>query len=86
MYWFNRVGIIMSGHKCVWAQSCLGTIMPGHKRGWAQTWMGQTCVGTVMWSQLCGPNHVWAQTWWNPGEHLVVSLENIDQCISLEKI
>ena len=30
--------------------SCLGTNVSGHKRVWAQS---------------CGPNHVWAQTWWN---------------------
>ena len=30
--------------------SCWGTNVPGHRRVWAQS---------------CGPNHVWAQTWWN---------------------
>ena len=62
--------------KCVWAQSCLGTIVPGHNRVWAQSCLGtivsghnrvlaQSCLGTVVWAQSCGPNHVWAQTWWN---------------------
>ena len=43
----------MSGHKCVWAQTCVGTIVCGHNRVWAQT-----CVGTIM----SGHNRVWAQT------------------------
>ena len=37
----------VSGHKRVWAQSCLGT-----KRVWVQT-----CVGTI----VCGHNRVWVQ-------------------------
>ena len=43
----------MSGHKCVWAQTCVGIIVCGHKRVWAQT-----CVGTI----VCGHKRVWAQT------------------------
>ena len=61
--------IIMSRHNRFWAQTCLGTKVSGHKRVWAQTCLGtnvsghklvwaQTCVGTVVWAQLCGPNHV----------------------------
>ena len=38
----------VSGHKCVWAQSCLGTIESGHNRVWAQS-----CLGTVVWVQSC---------------------------------
>ena len=30
--------------------------MSGPNRGWAQT-----CLGT----NVCGPNHVWEQAWWN---------------------
>ena len=43
----------MCGHKCVWAQTCVGTIVSGHKRVWTQT-----CVGT----NVCGHNRVWAQS------------------------
>ena len=54
----------MSGHKCVWAQmcvgtfvlwaqSCVGTIVYGHNRVWAQS-----CLGTI----VSGHNRVWAQT------------------------
>ena len=45
--------IIMSGHKRVWAQTCVGTNVCGHKRVWAQT-----CVGT----NVSGHKHVWART------------------------
>ena len=73
MYVHNHVGIIMYGHKFVWAQTCVGTNVFGHKRVWPQTCVGtnvsrhkpvwaQTCVGTVMWSQSCGHNHVCAHT------------------------
>ena len=44
------LGTIISGHNRVWAQICLGTNVSGHKRVLAQS---------------CGPNYVWAQTWWN---------------------
>ena len=54
---------IMSGHKRVWAQTCLGTIMYGHNRvgtimsGHKCVW-AQTCVGT----NVSGHTRVWAQT------------------------
>ena len=54
------LGTVVSGHNRAWAQSCLGTIVSGHNRVWAQSFLG-----TVVWAQSCGPNHVWAQTWWN---------------------
>ena len=56
-----------SGHKCVWAQTCVGTIVCGHNRVWAQPCLGtivcghnrvsaQTCLGTIVWAQSCmGP-------------------------------
>ena len=47
------MGTIVSGHKRVWAQSCVGTIVCGHNRVWAQT-----CVDT----NVCGHNRVWAQS------------------------
>ena len=40
-------GTNVSGHKHVWAQSCLGTIVSGHNRVWAQS---------------CGLKYVWAQS------------------------
>ena len=58
------LGTIVSGHNRVWAQSCLGTFESGHNRVWAQSCKAQ-CLGTVVCAQSCGPNHVWAQTWWN---------------------
>ena len=59
----------MSGHKCVWAQTCVGTNVCGHKHVWAQSCLGtnvcghnrvwaQTCVGTI----VSGHNRVWAQS------------------------
>ena len=47
------VGTIVCGHKRVRAQMCVGTIVCGHKRVWAQS-----CVGTI----VCGHNRVWAQS------------------------
>ena len=59
----------MSGHKCVWAQSCLGTNVCEHNRVWVQT-----CLGTIVswhnrvWAQSClgtivsGHNRVWTQS------------------------
>ena len=41
------------GHKCVWAQTCLGTNVSGHKRVWAQARLG---------TNMCGHKRVWAQT------------------------
>ena len=35
----------MSGHKRVWAQTCLGTNVSGHKRVWAQTCQGTNFSG-----------------------------------------
>ena len=49
----------ISGHKCVWAQTCVGTNVCGHNRVWAQScghkcvW-AQTCLGTI----VCGHNRV----------------------------
>ena len=65
------LGTVVSGHNRVWAQSCLGTIVSGHNRVWAQSCLcaivsGHSRVDPVVWAQSCGPNHVWAQTWWNP--------------------
>ena len=53
----------ISGHKCVWAQMCVGTNVCGHNRVWAQSCVGTNvsghkCVGTI----VCGHNRVWAQT------------------------
>ena len=39
----------MTGHKRVWAQTCVGTNVCGHKRVWAQT-----CLGTI----VCEHNRV----------------------------
>ena len=56
--------------KCVWAQSCLGTIVSGHNCVWAQSSLGTIVSGhNRVWAQSCGPNHVWAQTWWNRDAH-----------------
>ena len=68
-YRISRHDYNMSGHKCVWVQTCVGTNVCGHKRVWAQTCVGtnvcghkrvwvQTCVGTI----VCEHNRVWAQT------------------------
>ena len=38
----HRVDTIMSGHKCVWAQTYLGTNVRGHSH-----------VVTVVWAQSC---------------------------------
>ena len=59
----------VSGHKRIWAQTCVGTNVSGHKRVWAQTYMGinvsghkrvwaQTCLGT----NVSGLKRVWAQS------------------------
>ena len=61
--------MIVSDHN----NSCWDTNVPGHRRVWAQSCLGTNymCVGTIVsghnrvWAQSCGPNHVWAQTWWN---------------------
>ena len=45
--------MIVSDHN----NSCWGTNVPGHKLNVS----GHNRV----WAQSCGPNHVWAQTWWN---------------------
>ena len=61
----------MSGHKCVWAQTCVGTIVFGHKRVWAQSCLGtivsghnrvwaQSCLGTIVWAQVCMGTIVWS--------------------------
>ena len=65
------LGTIVSGHNRVWAQSCLGTIVSGHNRVRAQSCQGTIVsghnrVGSIVWAQSCGLNHVWAQSWWNP--------------------
>ena len=58
----------MSGHRFVWAQTCLGTIVCGHKpvcehkRVWAQTCVAQSCVGTIVWAKSFGLKYQWAQT------------------------
>ena len=48
----------MSGHKRVWAQSCVGTIVSGHKCVWAQSCLGTNVCGT----NVSGHNRVWAQS------------------------
>ena len=53
------VGTIVSGHKCVWAQTCVGTNVSGHKRVWAQTYMGTNVCGH---KSMCGHKRVWTQT------------------------
>ena len=52
------LGINVSGHNRVWAQSCLGTIVSGHNRvGHNRVW-AQSCLGTI----VSGHNRVWAQS------------------------
>ena len=60
-------GTNMSGHKRVWAQTCLGTVMYGlnrvgtvmydcvHHVMYGHVW-AQICLGTIMY----GYKHVWA--------------------------
>ena len=51
----------ISGHKCVWAQTCVGTIVCGHNRVWAQSCLGTNVCGhnrvcSIVWAQSCmGP-------------------------------
>ena len=59
----------MSGHKCVWAQTCVGTIVSGHKCVWAQTCLvTNVCEHKRVWAQTCmgtnvsGHKRVWAQS------------------------
>ena len=42
------MGTNVSGHKRVWAQTCVGTNVSGHNR-----------VGTIMWAQVCMGTNVW---------------------------
>ena len=64
-------GTNVSGHKHVWAQTCVGTIVSGHKRVWAQSCLGtivsrhnriwaQSCLGTIVWAQVCMGTIVWS--------------------------
>ena len=68
----------VSGHNRVWAQTCVGTIVSGHNHVWEQS-----CLGTIVsehkriWAQSCGPNHVWAQTWWNHLLYKVILLTSV---------
>ena len=62
-------GTNVSGHKHVWAQSCLDTNVCGHNRVWAQTCLGTIVSGhNCVWAQSClgtivsGHNRVWAQS------------------------
>ena len=94
MYGHHRMGSNVSGHNRVRAQTCLGTIMSGHNRVRAQTCLGtnvyghkrvwaQTCVGTVIWSQSCGHNHAWSQTWWNLAPELKLTpIDSLASCVS----
>ena len=68
------LGTIVCGHNRAWAQSCVGTIVSGHKRVWTQSCLGTiVCghnrVGSIVWAQSCGLNHVWAHSWWNLFKH-----------------
>ena len=44
--------------------------MSGYKCVWALTCVGHKRV----WAQLCGHNHVWAQTWWNQENNIIQKL------------
>ena len=48
--WLWPHDYIMTGHKRVWAQTCLGTNLSGHKHVWEQT-----CLGKNVWS----PAELW---------------------------
>ena len=56
-------GTNMSGHRRVWAQTCLGTVMYGLNRVGTVMY---DCVHHVMyghvWAQMSGHKHVWAQS------------------------
>ena len=65
----NHADTIKSGHKCIWAQTCLLTVMYGHNR-----------VETIMfWN-----NRVWAQTCMStkiPGHELSWAQTCVDTCL-----
>ena len=42
-------GTNVSGHKCVWEQTCVGTIVCGHRRVGIIV-LSQVCIGTNVWS------------------------------------
>ena len=49
----------MSGHKCVWAQTCVGAKVFGNKRVWAQTCLGTNVSGHKrVLAQSCGHSRV----------------------------
>ena len=59
----------MSGHKCVWTQTCVGINVSGPKGVWSQTCLGTKVSGhKCVWTQTCvginvgGRKCVWTQT------------------------
>ena len=72
----------MSGHKRVWAQTCVGTNMSGHKHVWAQSCLATNVSGhNRVWAQMCGLNRAGSSMY---GHKRVVSINCIENCPKID--